>query len=156
MSQLEIYSTYKFTEACEKWQFLWSLQYYWLCCILLQEDWDYLQLQVALLYNSETSGIPLHMQVQSGTQLMLLVCIVQIRFITWNMQCMSALYTTYPILKVCLTVYIFKYDFFLSIYMYCTYANSVYACTCIYPSTFIMLKCLFELALFIPRIDWNC
>lgn len=28
-----------------------------------QEDWDFLQLQVALLYNSETSGIPLHMMV---------------------------------------------------------------------------------------------
>ena len=28
-----------------------------------QEDWDFLQLQVALLYNSEMSGIPLHMVV---------------------------------------------------------------------------------------------
>lgn len=28
----------------------------------IMEDWDFLQLQVALLYNSETSGIPLHMQ----------------------------------------------------------------------------------------------
>jgi len=32
-------------------------------CCHCQEDWDFLQLQVALLYNSETSGIPLHMQV---------------------------------------------------------------------------------------------
>ena len=32
---------------------------------LFQEDWDFLQLQVALLYNSETSGIPLHMQVEN-------------------------------------------------------------------------------------------
>ena len=30
---------------------------------ILQEDWDFLQLQVALLYNSETSGIPINMQV---------------------------------------------------------------------------------------------
>ncbi|XP_048242877.1 DNA-directed RNA polymerase III subunit RPC1-like [Haliotis rufescens] len=29
---------------------------------MIMEDWDFLQLQVALLYNSETSGIPLHMQ----------------------------------------------------------------------------------------------
>jgi len=33
------------------------------CFVQKQEDWDFLQLQVALLYNSETSGIPLHMQV---------------------------------------------------------------------------------------------
>ena len=33
------------------------------CFVEKQEDWDFLQLQVALLYNSETSGIPLHMQV---------------------------------------------------------------------------------------------
>ncbi|XP_074647199.1 DNA-directed RNA polymerase III subunit RPC1-like [Tubulanus polymorphus] len=29
---------------------------------MIMEDWDFLQLQVALLYNSETSGIPLNMQ----------------------------------------------------------------------------------------------
>ncbi|KAF6020049.1 POLR3A [Bugula neritina] len=29
---------------------------------MLMDDWDFLQLQVALLYNSETSGIPLSMQ----------------------------------------------------------------------------------------------
>ena len=29
-----------------------------------QVDWEYLQLQVALLYNSETSGIPLSMKVR--------------------------------------------------------------------------------------------
>ncbi|XP_064601918.1 DNA-directed RNA polymerase III subunit RPC1-like [Liolophura sinensis] len=29
---------------------------------MIMEDWDFLQLQVALLYNSETSGIPHHMQ----------------------------------------------------------------------------------------------
>ncbi|KAK2176857.1 hypothetical protein NP493_625g00001 [Ridgeia piscesae] len=29
---------------------------------MIMEDWDFLQLQVALLYNSDTSGIPLHMQ----------------------------------------------------------------------------------------------
>ena len=30
---------------------------------MIMEDWDFLQLQVALLYNSETSGIPMHMAV---------------------------------------------------------------------------------------------
>ena len=38
----------------------------WMTIFLIffqQEDWDFLQLQVALLYNSETSGIPLHMMV---------------------------------------------------------------------------------------------
>ena len=30
--------------------------------LYIQEDWAFLQLQVALLYNSETSGIPLNMQ----------------------------------------------------------------------------------------------
>lgn len=30
---------------------------------LLQEDWDYLQLHVALYINSEMSGIPMSMQV---------------------------------------------------------------------------------------------
>jgi len=40
-----------------------SLNTWWL--LLFQEDWDFLQLQVALLYNSETSGIPIHMQVGS-------------------------------------------------------------------------------------------
>ncbi|XP_013420118.1 DNA-directed RNA polymerase III subunit RPC1 isoform X2 [Lingula anatina] len=29
---------------------------------MIMEDWDFLQLQVALLYNSETSGIPINMQ----------------------------------------------------------------------------------------------
>ncbi|XP_021363401.1 DNA-directed RNA polymerase III subunit RPC1-like isoform X1 [Mizuhopecten yessoensis] len=35
---------------------------------MIMEDWDYLQLQVALLYNSETSGIPLHMQPKKSTR----------------------------------------------------------------------------------------
>ncbi|XP_048760931.1 DNA-directed RNA polymerase III subunit RPC1-like [Ostrea edulis] len=35
---------------------------------MIMEDWDYLQLQVALLYNSETSGIPLHMQPKKVTR----------------------------------------------------------------------------------------
>ncbi|XP_062605530.1 DNA-directed RNA polymerase III subunit RPC1-like, partial [Saccostrea cucullata] len=35
---------------------------------MIMEDWDYLQLQVALLYNSETSGIPLHMQPKKMTR----------------------------------------------------------------------------------------
>lgn len=30
---------------------------------MIMEDWDFLQLQTALLYNSETSGIPIHMAV---------------------------------------------------------------------------------------------
>jgi DNA-directed RNA polymerase III subunit RPC1 len=32
---------------------------------MIMEDWDFLQLQVALLFNSETSGIPLNMQVSA-------------------------------------------------------------------------------------------
>lgn len=35
---------------------------------MIMEDWDFLQLQVALLYNSETSGIPLHMQPKKYTR----------------------------------------------------------------------------------------
>ncbi|XP_029638657.1 DNA-directed RNA polymerase III subunit RPC1 isoform X1 [Octopus sinensis] len=35
---------------------------------MIMEDWDFLQLQVALLYNSETSGIPLHMQPKKFTR----------------------------------------------------------------------------------------
>lgn len=31
---------------------------------LVQEDWDYLQLHVALYVNSELSGIPMSMQVR--------------------------------------------------------------------------------------------
>ncbi|KAK3090302.1 hypothetical protein FSP39_010768 [Pinctada imbricata] len=35
---------------------------------MIMEDWDFLQLQVALLYNSETSGIPIHMQPKKSTR----------------------------------------------------------------------------------------
>ncbi|XP_071130930.1 DNA-directed RNA polymerase III subunit RPC1-like [Mytilus edulis] len=35
---------------------------------MIMEDWDFLQLQVALLYNSETSGIPLHMMPKKSTR----------------------------------------------------------------------------------------
>ncbi|KAK6169039.1 hypothetical protein SNE40_020167 [Patella caerulea] len=35
---------------------------------MIMEDWDFLQLQVALLYNSETSGIPLHMQPKKASR----------------------------------------------------------------------------------------